>query len=490
MADNPSAGDDRSAQLPGLVDASGIELGGIIAAVAVVLWCVISPPPPGFTPAMQTVLAVFGFSLLLWLTKALPYVVSSSISVTLLFTLGAVETFQEATIGFASTLVFFLLLLLLLGQTIAKVDLDVWFASQLLSNGENAPRPLRSLSMNLLALSFVMPSAVARAVTFIPVVRQLSDAYGVPHDSDFERSSFLILGHVNPLASMALMTGGGMAIITSELVQSEVRPITWVEWAVYMIPPIVVLYVLSALTAERFYDALPELDAAATRSDGNGPTPENAFDVGSEDSFSDDQRIVATVMLGAVALWVVGSFVGLPTIVPAALAVCVLSLPGIRIITAADMADVSWGILFVIGTMFSILEAMESTGTLTYLVETITSLIPFASLAHWQTIVVLLSIAVIMRVFFSTASAAIIVVLPIILRFGEVLGVDQLFLALSVLIIVGSTTFLPFNTTSVLLSFDRGPLSNRDVVAFGFVTMFYASFVIAGSWLFYWPMVV
>lgn len=489
MTDDSSSDDDRSDRLSGLVESDIVEFGGGVVAIAIVLWSIALPPPPGFTLEMQSVLAVFGFSLVLWLTKAVPYVISSTISVTLLFALGATETFQEATIGFASTLVFFLLLLLLLGQTIAKVNLDVWFASRLLSEGERAPRPLRSLSMNLLALSFVMPSAVARAVTFIPVVRKLSDAYGVSPDSDFERSSFLILGHVNPLASMALMTGGGMAIITSELIQSEVQPITWVEWAVLMIPPIVVLYVLSALTAERFYDALPEIDAATVRSDGSGPAPENAFDAPPGDSFSGKQRIVAAVMLGAVALWVVGSFIGLPTIVPAAMAVGVLALPGVRIITAADMADVSWGILFVIGTMFSILEAMETTGTLTYLVESITGLIPFSSLAHWETIVVLLSLAVLMRIFFSTASAAIIVVLPIILRFGDVLGINQLFLALSVLIIVGSTTFLPFNTTSVLISFDRGPLSNWDVVAFGFVTMFYASFIIAGSWLFYWPIV-
>lgn len=489
MTDDSSSDDDRSDRLSGLVESDIVEFGGGVVAIAIVLWSIALPPPPGFTLEMQSVLAVFGFSLVLWLTKAVPYVISSTISVTLLFALGATETFQEATIGFASTLVFFLLLLLLLGQTIAKVNLDVWFASRLLSEGERAPRPLRSLSMNLLALSFVMPSAVARAVTFIPVVRKLSDAYGVSPNSDFERSSFLILGHVNPLASMALMTGGGMAIITSELIQSEVQPITWVEWAVLMIPPIVVLYVLSALTAERFYDALPEIDAATVRSDGSGPAPENAFDAPPGDSFSGKQRIVAAVMLGAVALWVVGSFIGLPTIVPAAMAVGVLALPGVRIITAADMADVSWGILFVIGTMFSILEAMETTGTLTYLVESITGLIPFSSLAHWETIVVLLSLAVLMRIFFSTASAAIIVVLPIILRFGDVLGINQLFLALSVLIIVGSTTFLPFNTTSVLISFDRGPLSNWDVVAFGFVTMFYASFIIAGSWLFYWPIV-
>ncbi|MFB9808885.1 SLC13 family permease [Haladaptatus pallidirubidus] len=236
--------------------------GGVALSIVPILWSVLVPPPHGFTPEMQSVLAVFAFSLVLWLSKAVPYVISATISVVLLFALGGVDTFQDATIGFASSLVFFLLLLLLLGQAISKVDLDAWFASRLLSAGGHSHRPIRALSGYMLALSFVMPSAVARTVTFIPVVRQMTEAYGLGHDSDFERTSFLVLGHINPIASMTLMTGGGMAIITSELVQSEIQPITWVEWATLMIPPVVVLYVLSAFTAERFYDARSEVEDA------------------------------------------------------------------------------------------------------------------------------------------------------------------------------------------------------------------------------------
>lgn len=480
--------DDNDGEESNQRDDRVVKLGGVAASVAIVAWSVLAPPPQGFTPEMQSVLAVFAFALVLWLSKAVPYVVSATVAVVLLFALGGVDTFQAATTGFASSLVFFLLLLLLLGQSISKVDLDVWFASRLLSAGTRSASPIRALSSYLLALSFVMPSAVARAVTFIPVVRQMSEAYGVGHDSNFERTSFLILGHVNPIASMALMTGGGMAIITSQLVQNEIRPITWVEWAVMMVPPVVILYALCAFTAERFFDAQSEIDDAT--GDGAASPQLDEEDVTASDAqFSRDQRIVAAVMVGAVGLWIVGSFVGLPTIVPAAIAVSVLALPGVGIITTEDMAEVSWGILFVIGAMFSILDAMEATDTLTYIVESITTVIPFANLVHWQVVAVLLALAVLIRIFFSTASAAIIVVLPIIMRFGETLGVNRLYLALSVLLIVGSTTILPFNTTSVLLSFDRGPLSNVDVAEFGLVTMVYAAVVIVFAWLVYWPLV-
>ncbi|MGM0717926.1 MAG: SLC13 family permease [Halobacteriota archaeon] len=444
----------------------------------------------------QLVLTVFLFVLVLWLTKAVPYTVSSILAVVLLYALGAVATFQAAVIGFASTLVFFLLLLLLLGQTIAKVGLDEIAAQRLLSAQSTPRRTVQSLASSILALSFFMPSAVARAVTFIPVVRTLRETYRIQPDSNFERASYLVLGHVNPIASMALMTGGGMAIITSEIINANIRSITWVQWAVVMIPPVVILYWLSAVAATHIYDVDDTLtvDTAADRSPQ--PTSDHGTDltqsVVREESitFTRDQKIVGAVMLGAVLAWIVGSFTGMPTIVPAAFAVAILSLPGIEIITKDDLADVSWGILFLIGAMFSILEVMEATNTLDLLVSTITAIVPFALMTPWQIVAVLLLLAAIIRSFFSTASAAIVIVLPVVLEFGAVLGVNELYLALSVLLLVGSTTFLPFNTTSVLLSFDHGPLTNRDVFVFGLVTMTFACLVIALSWLVYWPIVL
>lgn len=456
---------------------------GLLLALVVLIVGVLSPAPGRMTQEIQLVLTVFFFALILWLTKAIPYALSSVLSVTLLFTLGITDTFEEAVIGYASTLVFFLFVLLLLGNTISKVKLDERVAKRLLSSQSTPRRTIRSLASNLLVLSFLMPSAMARTVTFIPVVRRLTTAYGLDQNSHFTRSSFILLGHVNPIASMALMTGGGMAIITSEIINSSIRTITWVEWGIAMIPPTLALYCLSAISAERIYGVN---DTVTVDQDGDG------MQLAEEEApqLTRDQRIVGVVMIGAILGWIIGSFIGLPTIVPAIGAGAILALPGIDIITADDIRDVSWGVLFLIGAMFSILNVMETSGTLVYVVDGITQYVPFSSLPTWQAVTSLLVLAVCIRVFFSTASAAIVIVLPIILEFGEITGTNPLYLALSVLIIIGSTTFLPFNTSAVLISFDRGPLTNREVISFGFVTMCLSTVVIVLSWLFYWPLVI
>lgn len=465
-----------------------IQASGAVVSVLVLIAGVALPPLFGLEMEMQLVLTVFLMTIVLWVTKPVPFTISSVLAMTLLFALGITDSFDEAVSGFASELVFFLFLLILLGNTIGKTGLDERAAQRLLS-GQSTPRgSIRSLSTNLLGLSFFMPSAVARTVTFIPLVKRITDLYGLGQKSNFEKSSFFILGHVNPIASMALMTGGGMAIITSELIRSSVRNITWVEWAVYMIPPVLVLYACAAFSAARLYpvDNSTTIDAIG-RTDGG--ESESGPDEHVDEPLGRDERIVALVMGGTVVAWIVGSFLGIPTILPAVIAVVILSLPGIQIITADDMRSMSWGILFVIGAMFSILNVMETTGTLVFIVENITQFIPFEAMTMWQTVAILLSIGIVIRTFFSTASAAITVVLPIVLEFSSVLGVNQLYLAFSILIIVGSTTFLPFNTTAVLISFDQGPLDLRDVFVFGCVTLLYALLVIPLAWMFYWPAV-
>lgn len=456
---------------------------GLLVAVCVLVGGVTLSPPPALTVDGQRALAVFVAALVLWLTRPVPYVVSSVLSVALLFALGAVDSFPAAATGFTSTLVFFLLLLLLLGDATASVDLDQQVARRLLTANSTPRGTLHSVAGSLLALALVMPSAMARAVTFIPIVDRLGGAFELETDEGFERGAFLVLGHVNPIASMALMTGGGMALVTSEIVGTTVRPITWVEWAVLMVPPTVLLYALATFCAGLF----ASVDREATigpnsgmglETDGDGPSP-----------LTRDQRLVGLVLVGAVVSWIVGSFVGVPTVLPAVAAVTVLSVPSVGVITAEDIAAVNWGIIFLIGAMLSILDVLDTTGAIEAVIDALTRWVPFELLAHWQVIAVLIAIAVGIRVMFSTGSAAIVVALPIVLEFADAFGIDQLFLALTVLLVVGSTTILPFNTTAVLVSMDRGPLSHRDVASFGIVTMGLSIGVAALSWLVYWPLV-
>jgi anion transporter len=455
-------------------DLGVVPVAGALVGVGCLYGSVVGLPVDGLSPAGGRVLSLFFFALVMWLTKPVPFAVSSLTTVSLLYVLGLADSFATAAAGFSSRLVFFLVLLLLLGNTISKVGLDELLARRLLV--ADSPREtIRITAASLLALSFMMPSALARAVAFLPIVEELDDLWG--SEENFRFDAHLILGHVNPIASMGLMTGGGMAILSSEFVRTEVTAITWLDWAVLMLPPTVFVFALAVATILLVH---PVGDG-----DGTGPSGE----MPDADPFDRDQRIVVGVMLAVICLWVVGSFVGLPTILPPTAAVFFLAAPGVGIVTAEDMMAVSWGIIFVFGTMFSLLEVLESTGVLAWVVGNAEAVLPLAAMPAWGTVALLLALAFLIRLFFSTASAALLVLFPVMLRFAETFGVDALYLSLSLVIVVGSSTVFPFNTTTVLLTYDRGSMSAVDVLTTGLITTVYAAVAVVLCWLVYWPMV-
>ncbi|QLC35284.1 anion permease (plasmid) [Halarchaeum sp. CBA1220] len=447
---------------------------GLCVATAAVAWGALVPAH-AVPPAMQDAVAVFAFALVLWLTDALPYVVTSVLTLVLLVQTGVAPTFRVAATGFSSSLVFFLLLVFLLGAAVAAVQLDEWVASRIVAR-EGTAHPFRAFVLHLFALAFVMPSAVARAATFAPVIHELADAHGFDRDGPFSTSAFLVLGHVNPIGSLALMTGGGMALVAAGVVRSAGYPLTWLDWAVLMVPPVLALYVVCAALASALSGDPPTASETSLR--GRDPAG----------GLTREQRIVVAVLSGAVCLWLAGSIVSLPAIVPAALAVAVLACPGVGVLSSASLSEVNWGIIFLVGTMFSLLDRLEATGAFGYAVGVLTTAVPFHALSQSAGIAVLLAFAISVRIVFSTGSAALLVVLPVVLRVGESVGIAPVPLALASVLLVGATTVFPFNTTAVLVAMTGGPIDSLDVLQFGLATTVSAVVVVSLSWLLYWPL--
>lgn len=470
-------------------------LGLLIAAVALGAGLLL-PSPSGVEPRVQAVLAVFGATVVLWITRPVPYAVSSLLCVLSLYGLGLADSFAEAVGGFASTIVFFFILLYLIGSSVASVNLDEWVARRLVSETSTPRSSVRRLSSAILLLSFVMPSGVARTVTFMPVVDRINDLYEMGPGSPFRRFGYYLLGHVNPLTSLVVMTGSGMSVTTAELISSMVRPFTWFEWAIFMAPPVVAVYVLAILAGSRVYavgdgNRVDRAVAPAGMPAGSGGPPSDAgLETGAvgDDPLNRDQWIVVVTLGLAIVAWVVGSFVGVPAIVPAMGVVLVLALPGVEILTARDVEEVSWGVVFLMGAMLSLLSVMEAVGALDLLIDTLLAVIPTAGPTVFAA-VVLFGVAVLIRGTFSSSSVAIVILLPILFEFAPAIGLEPLYVALTLALLFNATVLLPFNIPPVVIAQEAGPLTVREIVLLGLMTLSIVGLVVGLSWTFYWPLV-
>jgi di/tricarboxylate transporter len=454
--------------------------------------------PTGLSYPAQGALAVFCFAIVLWLDGSLPLSVVSVLSVTLLVVLGVTDSFTEAAAGFASRLVFFMFLLLVLGGAISTVGLDRWVASRLLSGSSTPRRSYWLLARDVLVLSLFMPSGIARTVTFVPIVERLGERYGLEPTDAFQSSSFLLLGQLNPVASLMIMTGGGMAILSSEIIRTT-TPVSWLGWFVFMMPPAVLIYALGALAVTRIFaiDDSVRAEPAASPDGGGDPetggvdaAPATDDDLAGPTELTRDQRVVGGVMVATILLWVVGSPLGLSSIVPPLLAVCLLAAPGVGVVTTRDVRKVNWDVLLLFGGVFSLTKVLESTGAIAAVVDALLSVVALDLLSTPAAVTAVLGFVLVVRLFFSTASACLAATLPVVLSLAPVVGVDPLWLALSAVTLAGSTTLLPFHLPTVLLITERHETpTTRHILLLGLANCCFCALALLLAWTLYWPLV-
>jgi di/tricarboxylate transporter len=185
-------------------------------------------------------------------------------------------------------------------------------------------------------------------------------------------------------------------------------------------------------------------------------------------------------------MWIIGSFLGIDAIIPAAIIVFIFYSPGVRVLSATDFKEISWGIIFLVGAMLSVLNAMEDLGAIELIADFLFMYVPIDFNIIFLVGILLLFAAAI-RTIFSSLAAAIAILLPILLEFASVLELNQLYLSLSLMLVLVSTSLLPFNISTVLLAHERGPLNLREVFLLGCMTMAFSFLVVFVSWLFYWP---
>jgi di/tricarboxylate transporter len=246
----------------------------------------------------------------------------------------------------------------------------------------------------------------------------------------------------------------------------------------------VLLFACCTVLGARYYDVPGDVPSDAATgadadSDGDDPTLE---------PLGRDQRLVLGGLGGAIVMWIVGSFVGIPTLVPAVLLVVLFSLPGVGVLDASDVRAINWGIVFLVGAMLSLLDVMRTVGAFDLVVEAFGVVVPPGA-PDAVVVAAVFAVAVLVRGTFSSVSASFVVLFPVVLEGLSTTGVTPLYVSFGLTTILMAATFLPFNNPAVLVAYDRGPLDATDVFRLGLLTLAVAVVVVVLSWTVYWPFV-
>jgi solute carrier family 13 (sodium-dependent dicarboxylate transporter), member 2/3/5 len=442
-------------------------------------------------------LGVLLAAIVLWVSRALPLSVTSLLAVGLLIGTGVAPDFPTAAQGFASGTVFFLIAASLVAQAVANaglIDRIAGFAAR--ASGAEPIRALRLVTLLTGASALVMPSALVRAKAFIPVLNGLGRL--LPERGQrlrFLTATGLVLGLLGHVASISVMTGGGMSIVAAGTIAEFHQRLSWLEWFGMMAAPGAALMLLTMLAIGRAFPLSGRFQSPATApgalTHGEATTDDagGTGTAGAPGRVLGRERFALIVLALTLAAWIVGGQTALPLAVPAIVAAAVFALPPVGLVTADSLQKQNWDEIMVVGAGLSLGAMLSESGAITFLAERALGLLPpdpSGSVVYLFTVV----FAVLIRQLFLQPSPCMVLTLPVVIELGRITGNDPLLLAMLASGVIGATQILPIQSPPALLCVLHGLYTTRHQlrVAPAFLVAVVAVYLTAAT--LYWPLLV
>jgi di/tricarboxylate transporter len=458
-------------------------------AAAVFLAILMVPVPSGLSVQGQEVLAIVAGAVVLWATEALPVAVSSLLVVVMLNVTGGAKSPSESLAGFSSPIPFFLIGSQVMGAAVMESGLAARLAGKLVERSGGDPRKLTvQLLLALPFMAFLIPSAINRNTMLIPAYEQVFRSLSVRRGDRLAQVIMLILGMLNPLASSAFMTGGLASMTTSTLLGG----FTWLRWFALMAAPYYLLMALGGVMIYLLYRPTKETGsrpilAAVSREGWGGESTTQDSALGTQDkitqyemtqnpdartrnSLTRDERVTLLVIAVTSVLWLTDFLHHWNSAIPALMAGAALMWPGVGIFSWSQFEKmVSWSNFFFLGASLSLTQALITSGAASWFAQGVLAL--FAGGATSTSTVlpalfVILGTAVV-HLLIPNQSACIALLIPVVTAFATATGINPVAVGLIVGIVVDTVILYQVQTVTILITYETGHFSTRDVSKVG-----------------------
>src|SRR5450756_856007 len=214
-------------------------IGGALAALIVMLL------PLGLERSAQVTLAIFVFTVALWIGEVLPTGISALVWTVLLVVFVGVKTLPEATIfsGFAKNTVWLLVGAFLIGEAMTKTHLAHRIAYRLMAlGGSSYKRVVFFLWIAAMILGLIVPSGAVRMAIMIPIMLGIGQAFHVKLNSKFAVNILLNVYWSSMVFEALWYTATNLNLTAMGVLGTETgfQP-SWIGWFVWMIIPVILM---------------------------------------------------------------------------------------------------------------------------------------------------------------------------------------------------------------------------------------------------------
>jgi len=424
---------------------------GCLAVSLLITWLI---NEPGFSDSQTYVLFLSFFSILLWLTEAIPpFAVAFFIMAFLVFALGnpnfnsAPEKIDQYVNTFSSSIIWLLLggFFLARAMTKTKFDQQILRATLKLS-GTKAKSVLAAFMLTAMVISMLMSNTAAAAMLVAAMMPLLANT------GKSRISKALLMG-----ISIATATGGMATIIgtppnafAAAILEKEGISIDFLGWMLYGLPIAILLTFAGWLVLVRRYLVKAEpvsIDFLESQEDSKLGVS------------SLERTLVLVVLIITLLLWLTSSLHNITSSAVSAVPIVLFTLTGI--ITADDVKSMPWDVLILIAGGMSLGVALESTGILEHYAQLIKSY----NVNQWVLLFLFCFLVMVLSNVMSNVAACVI-----ILPLGLSLLPDlQKEMAISVALSSSAAILLPVSTPPNAIVYGTGYCDVKDFQLGGLV---------------------
>jgi solute carrier family 13 (sodium-dependent dicarboxylate transporter), member 2/3/5 len=473
----------------------------VLVGLAIMISIAMAPAPAGLSLAGQRVIAVMAFVVLMWITEAIPYGVSAIALVFLLIIalgfsppatgagqiLGTAKAIPLALSGFSNGGWLFVAAGLAMAAAITSTGLEKRVAYLILKLvGVKTHAIMLGIILTAFALTFFIPSVIARAATLVPIVIGLTEAFGLPRNSQIGKAMLLLAGILPSVTGVGILTGAAPnPVIVNFLAGAGQVRVSYADWLVYLLPFTIVfsggLYVLVIRLFRFEFTELPGGgDYIAARLAELGP-------------MSTPEKRASVIMVLTILLWATDKIHHVEASAISVLCVLLLVLPGVGVSTCNDLYKrIDWNSILLFGAGISMAEMLTKTGGAAWL-----SKVAFVESGMGHLSVTALAIMIFVVVFFvrfcfTSITSCLTAITPAIIGFLVSLdnpAVPIAGIVLGVALIAQCIAIIPVTSAPAMIAYGAGGFKTRDMIRLGLPLTVIMYGLIVLFMFSYWPLV-
>lgn len=447
-------------------------------AFALLMWLV--PQPAGLSHEGMTVLAIVVWASIMWVAEAMPVGITGISIPTLLIITHALAwkdgkpPMGEVFKGFTNHVVWLLLFALFVGGLMQLLKLDRRIALSILDKikASNVGRVIWGFFGVNVVLSFLIPAAVARAATLLPIVRGITDLLG---DSEREREAkkaivIQTLVYGSMITGMFIMTAHLPNMILVELFGKNGFNIGYLDWMLLQFPYLGMF----ALTQwwVRYHFKTDGIVIAG----GHGAISSKHRELGKTSS---GEWLLLLVFAGVALFFMLGK--GSPIYqlhkfqlgIISLVGILVLFIPGLFPFNWKAVQDrTMWGTFLLLGGALTLTGAMTQSGLAKYLSDGIHGLV--AGHNWWLVLLMMMAGTHVIRIGMLSNVAAVTMLAPILFELGKSLHLHPVAFTM---LVADTDTFayiLPTQITAAVIAYGTDTFSTSDYARVGWVSVLIA----------------